>query len=210
VESALEEDEEKASKEGDVFVRAKTGEKGQVRHGLGNDVRGCPANAVDPCVWVVGLDRLFYGSSSTRFILAPPLNTMRSTRAPSPTLTSFSGISNYRTESYKPLRDKSAVPTPPVDSYQVARTHYDELSKYLSAYLAKGSIPPYLRLHSLTFIPPPPEPANSRSTARQKLTRLTRQQFQELSTDVYDELIRRKTNSDSILGLSFSLSLRFV
>ena len=38
-------------------------------------------------------------------------------------------------------------------------------------------------------------PANSRSTARQKLTRLTKQQFQELSTDVYDELVRRKKNS---------------
>lgn len=38
-------------------------------------------------------------------------------------------------------------------------------------------------------------PPNSRSTARQKLTRLTKQQFQELSTDVYDELIRRKINT---------------
>ncbi|KAI0280179.1 hypothetical protein BGY98DRAFT_1095650 [Russula aff. rugulosa BPL654] len=103
---------------------------------------------------------------------------MRSTRAPSPTLTSFSGISSYRTDSYKPLREKSSAATPPLDSHHVARTHYDELSKYLSSYLAK-------------------EPANSRSTARQKLTRLTRQQFQELSTDVYDELIRRKTNSDA-------------
>lgn len=57
-----------------------------------------------------------------------------------------------------------------------------------------------LCLHSsyLTFIPS--EPANSRSTARQKLTRLTRQQFQELSTDVYDELIRRKNNSDTNQG----------
>lgn len=39
------------------------------------------------------------------------------------------------------------------------------------------------------------EPANSRTSARQKLTRLTRQQFQELSTDVYDELLRRTNNS---------------
>lgn len=59
----------------------------------------------------------------------------------------------------------------------IARTHFNELSQYLAAYLAKA-------------------PPNSRSTARQKLTRLTKQQFQELSTDVYDELIRRKTNSD--------------
>jgi len=95
---------------------------------------------------------------------------MRSIRSPSTTLTAFS---SYRSDLYKSL------PTPPLDSsYQVARTHHDEFSKYLSSYLAK-------------------EPANSRSTARQKLTRLTREQFQELSTDVYDDLIRRKTDSDS-------------
>jgi hypothetical protein len=124
---------------------------------------------------------------------------MRSTRAPSPTLTSFSGISSYRTDTYKPLRDKSSVSSPPLDSYQVARTHYDELCKYLSSYLAKGSITslsPLAHSHAYSHS----EPANSRSTARQKLTRLTRQQFQELSTDVYDELIRRKTNSDNNQG----------
>ena len=60
-------------------------------------------------------------------------------RVPSPTNTTFSGISSYRTDSYKPLRDKSSISSPPVDSYQVARTHYDELSKYLASYLAKGS-----------------------------------------------------------------------
>ncbi len=126
---------------------------------------------------------------------------MRSTRAPSPTLTSFSGISSYRTDPYKPLRDKSSTSTPPPDSYIVARTHYDELSKYLSSYLAKGSMSS-LSPFALSHVHPPAEPANSRSTARQKLTRLTRQQFQELSTDVYDELIRRKTNSDSVQGPS--------
>ena len=41
------------------------------------------------------------------------------------------------------------------------------------------------------------EPANARSSAREKLTRLTKQQFQELSTDVYDELMRRKNNSEN-------------
>lgn len=41
------------------------------------------------------------------------------------------------------------------------------------------------------------EPANARASAREKLTRLTRQQFQELSTDVYDELLRRKNNMDN-------------
>lgn len=127
-------------------------------------------------------------------------------RAPSPTNTAFSGISSYRTDPYKPFRDKSSISSPPVDSYQVARTHYDELSKYLASYLAKGALSPLsISLHftSLLITILASEPANSRSTARQKLTRLTRQQFQELSTDVYDELIRRKANADSNQGPSF-------
>lgn len=98
-------------------------------------------------------------------------------RASSPTPTTLSGISNYRTDSYRPIRDQTNVPAvPPPDPKTIARTHYVELSHYLAAYLAKAA-------------------PNSRSTARQKLTRLTKQQFQELSTDVYDELIRRKTNT---------------
>ncbi|KAL6304991.1 hypothetical protein BKA93DRAFT_731941 [Sparassis latifolia] len=91
-----------------------------------------------------------------------------SSRVPSPTNTTYSGISNYRSESYRPLRDATPGPLPNADPHTVARIHFDELSRYLAAYLAK---------------------------ARQKLTRLTRQQFQELSTDVYDELVRRKNNT---------------
>ncbi|KII95770.1 hypothetical protein PLICRDRAFT_34713 [Plicaturopsis crispa FD-325 SS-3] len=101
-----------------------------------------------------------------------------SNRAPSPTPTAFSGISNYRTDSYRPINGSAAPAVPSLDPRIIARTHFDELSKYLAAYLARA-------------------PANSRATARQKLTRLTRQQFQELSTDVYDELVRRKKNSSS-------------
>lgn len=100
-----------------------------------------------------------------------------SARASSPTPTTLSGISNYRTDSYRPIKDQANVPAvPPPDPKTIARTHYLEISQYLTAYLAKA-------------------PPNSRSTARQKLTRLTKQQFQELSTDVYDELIRRQTNT---------------
>ncbi|KAJ7745491.1 hypothetical protein DFH07DRAFT_18330 [Mycena maculata] len=98
-------------------------------------------------------------------------------RAPSPTGTSFSGISNYRTESYRPLRDKNVPPVPPIDYRSVSEVHFNELDRYLAAYLAKA-------------------PPNSRSTARQKLTRLTIQQFHELSTDVYDELVRRKNEKE--------------
>ncbi|KAI0338375.1 hypothetical protein BDW22DRAFT_709598 [Trametopsis cervina] len=98
-----------------------------------------------------------------------------SVRAPSPTGTTYSGISNYKSDAYRPL-GHSPMPSMGSDSRSIARTHFDELHRYLASYLAK-------------------EPANSRSTARQKLTRLTRQQFQELSTDVYDELVRRKTNT---------------
>ncbi|KAF9228291.1 hypothetical protein BS17DRAFT_773424 [Gyrodon lividus] len=101
----------------------------------------------------------------------------QSSRASSPTPTTFSGISNYRTESYRPIKDQGHIPAmPSFDPRVIARTHYIELQQYLATYLAKA-------------------PANSRSTARQKLTRLTKQQFQELSTDVYDELVRRKMNT---------------
>lgn len=48
------------------------------------------------------------------------------------------------------------------------------------------------------------EPANARASAREKLTRLTRQQFQELSTDVYDELLRRKNNTENEGVLHYS------
>ncbi|KAG6333822.1 hypothetical protein ID866_5270 [Astraeus odoratus] len=108
----------------------------------------------------------------------PVVKRIQPSRAPSPTPTSFSGISNYRTDSYRPIRDQPGVPAvpPSLDQRAIARTHYNELSQYLAAYLAKA-------------------PPNSRSSARQKLTKLTKQQFQELSTDVYDELVRRKTNT---------------
>ncbi|KAG6857734.1 hypothetical protein H0H87_004150 [Tephrocybe sp. NHM501043] len=98
-------------------------------------------------------------------------------RAPSPTPTAFSGISNYRTDSYRPIRDKNVPAVPQIDFRTVSKTHFDELSRYLAAYLARS-------------------PPNSRATARQKLTRLTSQQFHELSTDVYDELVRRQSENE--------------
>ncbi|KAJ7502873.1 hypothetical protein B0H11DRAFT_607464 [Mycena galericulata] len=101
----------------------------------------------------------------------------QSSRRASPTGTAFSGISNYRSESYRPLRDKNVPPVPPIDYRSVSEIHFNELDRYLAAYLAKA-------------------PPNSRSTARQKLTRLTIQQFHELSTDVYDELVRRKNEKE--------------
>ncbi|KAK0234691.1 hypothetical protein EDD85DRAFT_90543 [Armillaria nabsnona] len=97
-------------------------------------------------------------------------------RALSPTSTAFSGISNYRTESYRPIKDKT-VPAVTIDYRLISKTHFDELSKYMSVYLSKAT-------------------PKSRSTARQKLTRLTIQQFHELSTDVYDELVRRKGDTE--------------
>ena len=126
----------------------------------------------------------------------------QATRGPSPTPTAFSGISNYRTDSYRPLRDlKGAPPVPTIDYRQVSKIHYAELGRYLASYLAKGADHAFLRLvPAFTFstqVPP-----NSRSSARSKLTRLTIQQFHELSTDVYDELVRRKNENE---GTSYKL-----
>jgi hypothetical protein len=63
------------------------------------------------------------------------------------------------------------------DSYQVGhriivKTHYDELSVFVKSRMGKDkcSAPP----------------------ARASACKLTRQQFRELSTDVYDDLVRRK------------------
>ncbi|XP_006460875.1 hypothetical protein AGABI2DRAFT_221147 [Agaricus bisporus var. bisporus H97] len=95
-------------------------------------------------------------------------------RAPSPTPTTFSGISTYRSDSYRARKDAPALP---IDYRSVSRVHWDELNRYLADYLAKA-------------------PPNARSTARQKLTRLTIQQFHELSTDVYDELVRRQKDDE--------------
>lgn len=58
-------------------------------------------------------------------------------RAPSPTPTAFSGISNYKTESYRPIREKSIPAVPPVDYRLVSKTHFDELARYLAVYLSK-------------------------------------------------------------------------
>lgn len=78
-----------------------------------------------------------------------------------------------------------------------AKIYFVELQKYLSFILAKGTIyikerEKYIKLACIEAsegVPP------TRSTARQKLSRLNNLQFHELATDVYDELIRR--NSDN-------------
>ncbi|KAK0567665.1 component of the polarisome [Tilletia horrida] len=59
-----------------------------------------------------------------------------------------------------------------------AEVHYRDLLNFLQSHLAKAQTRP-------------------RSMAREKLTRLSKQQFSELSTDVYDELVRRQKASAS-------------
>lgn len=79
-----------------------------------------------------------------------------------------------------PQGQAPAAPRPPPltleESKQVARTHHAALKRWLAQEGALNS-------------------ASTRTNAREKLTRLTRQQFQELSTDVYDELVRRLQDS---------------
>uniref|UniRef100_A0A1D1XK04 Uncharacterized protein C3G9.05 n=1 Tax=Anthurium amnicola TaxID=1678845 RepID=A0A1D1XK04_9ARAE len=63
---------------------------------------------------------------------------------------------------------------------EIAIIHYEALKKFLFKHLAR-------------------EQANgSRTNAREKLTRLTKVQFQELSTDVYDELTRRLADTNEV------------
>ncbi|TYJ54896.1 hypothetical protein B9479_004404 [Cryptococcus floricola] len=58
------------------------------------------------------------------------------------------------------------------ESREVARVHWKALKEFLASWIARES-------------------PSARASAREKLTRLTKLQFQELSTDVYDELMRR-------------------
>ena len=60
-------------------------------------------------------------------------------RAPSPTpSTAFSTISNYRSEAYRPINSNGSPPAG-LDSRAVAKLHFEELNRFLAAYLARGS-----------------------------------------------------------------------
>ncbi|KAF4615906.1 hypothetical protein D9613_011365 [Agrocybe pediades] len=88
-------------------------------------------------------------------------------RAPSPT-----------PDSYRSKDARGSVPAvPTIDYKQVSKIHFLELGTYLANHLATAT-------------------PNHRNKSRQKLTRLTIQQFHELSTDVYDELVRRKNSKE--------------
>ncbi|GAA5923228.1 uncharacterized protein JCM15063_003576 [Sporobolomyces koalae] len=118
------------------------------------------------------------------------LRSQRPQNAPPP---AQDGFANYRQpppQSHPPPPVATAIPAtssasgqsqsqsqkpPPLSleqSRQVARTHFDALKQWLHREGALAN-------------------PTTRTNAREKLTRLTRQQFQELSTDVYDELVRR-------------------
>lgn len=94
-----------------------------------------------------------------------------------PTIEYFrmNGDSSYSRSGSTPASGTTTYAKPaPISVEQsrvVARTHFDALKSWLARLDATNS--------------------SSRNNAREKLTRLTRQQFLELSTDVYDELVRR-------------------
>ncbi|GAA5918784.1 hypothetical protein JCM1841_002734 [Sporobolomyces salmonicolor] len=143
---------------------------------------------------------------------------LRSQRPQNPPPPSNSdGYSNYRPQIHSPpLRSNSngaSSPAPPSasasasasssttgaggkpppltleQSKAVARTHYDALKRWLTREGALAN-------------------ASTRTNAREKLTRLTRQQFQELSTDVYDELVRRMEDAAGRPGEQPFLAVR--
>ena len=57
----------------------------------------------------------------------------------SPTNTTYSGISNYKTDSYARQNQSDAKPQ---DTREIARVHYRELRVYLASYLANGMVYP--------------------------------------------------------------------
>ncbi|WAQ81558.1 hypothetical protein PtA15_1A900 [Puccinia triticina] len=100
------------------------------------------------------------------------------------------GLSSYHQQkslsSSQPAAAHSPSSSPAPNNEQLdaqikrtARTHYDLLNSWLHNPSDQSNKSP-----------------PNRSNPRDKLTRLTRQQFQELSTDVYDELCRRIADSE--------------
>jgi len=91
--------------------------------------------------------------------------------------------------------------TSPRDS--VILEHYEALKKYLLRHLAADSGKPSVRTMNVeTYLLA--EQLNQRQQkAREKLIRLSRTQFSELSTDVYDEIMRRQTTDSNNPSLVF-------
>lgn len=78
-----------------------------------------------------------------------------------------------------------------MQDYSTAFEYYSQLRKYLSSYLKQ------LKANVAA--------STQRANAREKLTKLTKQQFNELSTDVYDEMTRRlDAQSPPFLAVSTS------
>lgn len=65
--------------------------------------------------------------------------TSTSRTPPSPTTTTYSGISGYQNSTFQPRSPPNqSANYPPLDSVVIAKAHFDELYKYLASYLAKG------------------------------------------------------------------------
>ncbi|CEH11846.1 SPA2 PROTEIN [Ceraceosorus bombacis] len=115
------------------------------------------------------------GAGSDGSMLSPPHSAMRFNggfTATSNSMASEPGNSGTASDAHRMRR-----PRPDTEEIKrVGRIHYQELLTFLRSHLAKGQNGP-------------------RSNAREKLTRLSKQQFTELSTDVYDELMRRLDKS---------------
>ncbi|KAL1919686.1 uncharacterized protein VTP21DRAFT_1617 [Calcarisporiella thermophila] len=104
-----------------------------------------------------------------------------SSRGPSPAMPppNYDSSRTY-TPSPKPGQTASLRDRNNDSSFEIARLHYEALRNYLEIDSSRDNI------------------ANQRASARDKLSRLTRNQFTELSTDVYDELQRRlKSDKDA-------------
>jgi hypothetical protein len=115
----------------------------------GEEELGAVVYSVDNCLLETRLQRVAIVSehkftelellvNAQRLSSSSSLMNRQPSRAPSPTPTAFSGISNYRNDSYRPIRDRNAPAVPSIDYRLVSKTHFNELARYLAAYLARG------------------------------------------------------------------------
>jgi hypothetical protein len=107
-------------------------------------------------------------------------------RVPPSTNEGLSGLASRRVDEYHLVSD-------PI----IASIHYEAFSKHLTSYVETGGLFP---ISTHPIYPHFSVSEQGDTIPRQRLAKLTPQQFQELCTDVYDELIRRQDNSETING----------
>lgn len=123
-----------------------------------------------------------------------------------PTVPVMSHVFKEEINTDRPIRNSIAAPTIDTDSL-IFQNHVGELNKVLATYLTPGLPTDLADSYSVAnLLRCALDSLDPQSTDSQKLSRLTKQQFSELLTDVCDELLRKATNGREG-GLSSAMAI---